>query len=252
MSHWTNTYETHGRLIYEVDADVYQNQNLTNKEMDYVKMFLPTYPSPILDLACGIGRHAFAMADMSYMVIAVDKSLFFLSIALEKMKSRRYVEFHEGDARKLEFRSDFFPTVTILGNSFGYFRDAENEKILREVFRVLKVGGTLIFDVVDRERCLQKIIPYTHQSIETASFGIVSDERWKKWDSDRRTLCCRKRHSNDERVLLETDYEIRLYEGGEIQQILLSIGFGHVSMTKCEYESNLGLMSNRLMMVASK
>jgi D-alanine-D-alanine ligase len=70
----------------------------------------------------------------------LDRSRYLIRKAKAKAKEENLpVRFREGDARNLPYPSDTFDFVMIVGNSFGYFDNPNDDvRILREVFRVLK------------------------------------------------------------------------------------------------------------------
>ena len=99
----------------------------------------------VLDLCCGTGDLAFAMArDAKASIVGADFSHAMLVRANEK-NVRRGTEKHsilflEGDALHLPFANGSFDLVT---TAFGFRNLANYEAGLREIFRILKPGGTL-------------------------------------------------------------------------------------------------------------
>jgi demethylmenaquinone methyltransferase/2-methoxy-6-polyprenyl-1,4-benzoquinol methylase len=99
----------------------------------------------VLDLCCGTGDLAFAMArDAKASIVGADFSHTMLVRANEK-NVRRGTEKHsilfvEGDALHLPFANGSFDLVT---TAFGFRNLANYEAGLREIFRILKPGGTL-------------------------------------------------------------------------------------------------------------
>ena len=90
-------------------------------------------------------------------VTGYDYSQFLLDTAAKRLKDRQAanssfpnVRFVQGDARQLPFEDREFDAVLCLGNSFGYFTSAgDDRKVLREVARVLKPGGVFLLDITD-------------------------------------------------------------------------------------------------------
>ena len=98
----------------------------------------------MLDLCCGTGDMAFLLAgqDPEVEVFGVDFSEQMLEMA-RKRQSRnkvRNVEFLLQQAEHLMFRDEFFDCVVI---SFGLRDVSDCEEVLREVYRVLRPGGTI-------------------------------------------------------------------------------------------------------------
>jgi demethylmenaquinone methyltransferase / 2-methoxy-6-polyprenyl-1,4-benzoquinol methylase len=99
----------------------------------------------VLDLCCGTGDLAFTLArNAQARIIGADFSHTMLTRANEKARSlangRVAIPFLEADALRLPFASETFNLVT---TAFGFRNLANYEEGLREVYRVLKPGGTL-------------------------------------------------------------------------------------------------------------
>lgn len=105
----------------------------------------------LLDLACGIGRHAIAMARRGYRVTGVDFNPRYLEIAAaEARRAGVAVEWRVADMRQLTFRAEFDAAYSYF-TSFGYFSDAENERVLANIGRALKPGGRFLIDMMNRD-----------------------------------------------------------------------------------------------------
>jgi demethylmenaquinone methyltransferase / 2-methoxy-6-polyprenyl-1,4-benzoquinol methylase len=99
----------------------------------------------VLDLCCGTGELAFALArDAKARIVGADFSHAMLLRADEKdilqQGPRSRIPFLEADALQLPFADRSFNLVT---TAFGFRNLANYESGLREVFRVLKPGGSL-------------------------------------------------------------------------------------------------------------
>ena len=99
----------------------------------------------VLDLCCGTGDLTFALArDAKARIVGADFSHTMLVRANEKNvlqgTEKRSIPFLEGDALHLPFANGSFDLVT---TAFGFRNLANYEAGLREIFRILKPGGTL-------------------------------------------------------------------------------------------------------------
>ena len=110
-----------------------------------------------LDLGCGVGRHAEALAAAGTRLTGIDLSAPLLARAARRSAlAGRLVR---GDMRSLPF-GPVFDLVLNLFTSFGYFSgDEENEQVVREMARVLVTGGVLVIDHIHRERLLRDLVP---------------------------------------------------------------------------------------------
>jgi ubiquinone/menaquinone biosynthesis C-methylase UbiE len=106
--------------------------------------------SRVIDIGCGHGRHALALAERGAEVVGLDFSGALLSRArqLERELGIR-ASWIRGDMRRLPFRSECAGGA-ILMDAFGFFdTEDENEAVLREVARVLRTGGRMALKVVN-------------------------------------------------------------------------------------------------------
>jgi SAM-dependent methyltransferase len=127
----------------------------TAAEVDFIESALAA-PSgaAVLDLACGFGRHAIGMARRGYAVTGVDFNARYLEIAAEEAaRAGITVRWMTGDMRTLAM-AESFEAVYSFFTSFGYFSDAENERVLANVARALRPGGRFLIDMANRERVL--------------------------------------------------------------------------------------------------
>lgn len=104
----------------------------------------------VLDLGCGHGRHALALAERGAKVVGMDFAETLLSRA-KGLGADLDVPSHwlRGDMRQPPLRSEFFAGA-ILIDAFGFFEtDEENEAVLGEVQRLLAPGGRVGLKVVN-------------------------------------------------------------------------------------------------------
>jgi len=108
----------------------------------------------VLDLACGSGILFGELSKRFNAVVGLDYSLPMLLVAKEKNVSNTYLV--RGDALKLPFKDETFDTAVV---SLGLRHFGDTESSLREIFRVLKKGGTLhILEVgIPRNPILEKL-----------------------------------------------------------------------------------------------
>lgn len=105
-------------------------------------------PHDILDIACGEGTFAVAMAKQGFRVTGIDQSAAMLKFAKEKAKHEGVrVSFHQQDMRNLTFEPQF-DLVTCWYDSLNYVLDLKDVRAtLDGVARALRPTGLFIFDV---------------------------------------------------------------------------------------------------------
>jgi SAM-dependent methyltransferase len=104
--------------------------------------------SPVLDVACGNGRYLTAFADAGLEMFGADLSEYMLAqAAMRRGVGERVVRC---DMRALPFRSGAFGAALNMFTSFGYFdTDLDNVRVIHEVARVLRPGGTFLLDFIN-------------------------------------------------------------------------------------------------------
>lgn len=109
-------------------------------------LFQPAYAT-VLDLCCGMGRHARALSQLGYHVTGVDTNPYALEEARRADARTRYVL---GDMRTPDALGETFDAVLILWQSFGNFDEATNESNVRRIAAVLNPRGRFVLDIYNR------------------------------------------------------------------------------------------------------
>ncbi|WP_152285710.1 bifunctional demethylmenaquinone methyltransferase/2-methoxy-6-polyprenyl-1,4-benzoquinol methylase UbiE [Flavicella marina] len=102
-------------------------------------------PKKILDIATGTGDLAIMMASLQPdEIVGLDISAGMLEVGKEKIKEKNLsslIDMVLGDSENIPFEDNYFDAITV---SFGV-RNFENlDKGLKEIYRVLKPGGTFV------------------------------------------------------------------------------------------------------------
>lgn len=97
-------------------------------------------PGPLLDVACGTGRHARAFEDLGYAVTGIDHSSEMLSVARSAQPDGS-ISFVEADMRAFEV-GDRFKVAVCLFDSIGYAASKDGVlQVLARVRSALQPGG---------------------------------------------------------------------------------------------------------------
>jgi len=117
---------------------------------DLAERLPPKPPGDVLEIACGTGlvtRRMRERLDPAIRLVASDISKAMLDFARTKLGEREGIEWREADAARLPFGDGEFGAVVC---AFGVMFMPDKEAAFRETRRVLKPGGTLLFNVWDR------------------------------------------------------------------------------------------------------
>ena len=124
----------------------------------------------ILDLCCGHGRHTVELAAAGYSMVGQDLSATFLDLAKGAAAARNLqIQFVHADMREIPFEGEFDAIINMF-TAFGYFDDAENQKVLDAVARALKPGGKFLIDLLNTPRIIRDFLA---QSWEELPDGTV-------------------------------------------------------------------------------
>lgn len=100
----------------------------------------------LLDVACGTGRHAAALAQEGFSVTGVDiNSDFIESARLTTIELADRLTFINDDMRNINWKAEFDGGFC-LGDSFGYFDFGASESFIQAFAKALKPGSRLLID----------------------------------------------------------------------------------------------------------
>jgi SAM-dependent methyltransferase len=109
-----------------------------------------------LDVGCGAGRHARALAEAGAQVTGVDLSRTLLARARECTAAN----FARADMRHLPVRPRSMDLVVNLFTSFGYFSsDAEHARVLAAMIETLRPGGWFAIDFLHAPAVIASLVP---------------------------------------------------------------------------------------------
>ena len=141
--------------IYDRFASIYQRgpyvrftQNLADSVLLEYLESLGVHPTRLLDVACGEGSFAVAMAQKGWQVTGVDQSQPMIDLACARASAAEAaVEFFVEDMRSLPYKGEF-DLVTCFFDSMNYLLTIRDlQEAIRCAFESLKPGGMYIFDM---------------------------------------------------------------------------------------------------------
>ena len=200
----------------------------------------------VLDAACGHGRHANILAQMGFAVTGIDIMDEFITVARADAKKQGLkVEYIKKDLRKINYINKFDRAV-MLFTSFGYFEDAENLRILKNISKSMRKGGLFFLDIMNRDAflCNLQDLAVTEITQDMMIDRVLFDSKTGR-SINRRTYL-RGGHRND------TEFFVRQYNYNELETLLKQAGLTIVNSLGGWDGSPFGSRSKRLMVVARK
>jgi D-alanine-D-alanine ligase len=237
------------------DARSVCDDEITRREVDVIREFLSMRPEHrILDLCGGHGRHSLELCSRGMRHCTVlDYSRHLVDNARACAAKLGYeMECVQADARATGLPDESFDHVIIMGNSLGYLTDVTADgQILAEAYRLLRLGGWLLVDVVDGN----------------AARASFNPNAWHEIGPD--TVVCRQREIQGDRVVAremvlskntglirDRTYSIKLYNTETLVALIENAGFKGVTVcadfSSHSLKGDYGFMNRRIVSTAQK
>lgn len=120
---------------------------LTVKEVEFMLSYFKLEPgNKVLDLMCGYGRHAIALAQKGIAITAVDNlDEYIREITETAKKESLLLEAVKQDAVNFK-SSEQYDLALCMGNSLNFFNAADVHTLLSNIHSALKPGGHLLIN----------------------------------------------------------------------------------------------------------
>ena len=176
----------------------------------------PPSPGPVLDLACGAGRHLRELLSAGLHAVGLDLSITMLGKAREASPRAQLVR---GDMRRLPFRDGSFAGLTSFFTSFGYFASSDQDRqAATEMNRVLAPGGSFMLDFLHADRVRRDLVPAEAGRIR--GFDLTVERRIED-DTVIKSIRLQPDDGSEER---EFEERVRLYEPEVLEELLREAG----------------------------
>ncbi len=237
------------------DARSVCDDELTCREVDFLEeTLLFDKSSPVLDMCGGQGRHSLELSRRGFENVTV---LDYSDYLIEMGKKRAEEEgldtvFVRCDARDTALPGGSFKFIIVMGSSFGYFENEnENRRILHESFRLLMPEGALLLDLPNREYVLKNFKPASEHRVN----DDITVRRERRLGDD--VIYSREMVlSSKEGCIRDQTYLTRLYSAEKITEMMHSAGFSSVTCEKDFMDrtgkGDYGSMTNRMVVTATK
>ena len=225
-----------------------QNFAIAADEVDTILDLAGVEEGCVLDLACGPGRHATALAKRGFRVTGVDLSYALLERPGPKARAAQVeIEWVQQDMRSFVRREAFDLAISIF-TSFGYFDDRRDDlKVLQNVHHSLRKGAVLVMDMMGKECLANSFLPTTSEELADGRLRVERREIVEDWTR------VRNRWTIIEKGEATTfEFETTIYYGQELKDRLFQAGFDDVRLFGGLDGSAYGVDARRLVAVARK
>lgn len=170
---------------------LYGNRNQAEADAFVDRLVATLWPdglaSPLLELACGAGRHAIRLAQRGLKVEGMDlaDNSIEMARAAGEMQglSADQIHFSTGDMRNPDDvgRHGPFGAATLLFTSFGYFTsDSEHDTTIANVFHALNPGAFFVLDFLNLSQVEATLVPSetSHRSGQDFKIARRIEDGW--------------------------------------------------------------------------
>jgi ubiquinone/menaquinone biosynthesis C-methylase UbiE len=211
------------------DSSVYAeiHRDRRTAALDWIDSLALASGSRVLEIGCGAGSVAVALAQRGFRIQAIDSVVAMVELARQhavESETTALVSVEIGDAYALAFEEDSFDLVLAIGVIPWL---AHPELAIQEMARVMKPDGYAILTADNRTRLNSLLDPWLHPAFSTFKRHVKS-----------LLVRARLRHqllqdtgatSHDHRFIDET-----LAHAGLIKTRSMTLGFGPFSFLRCQ------------------
>jgi 2-polyprenyl-3-methyl-5-hydroxy-6-metoxy-1,4-benzoquinol methylase len=138
-------------------------------EKIFTEFFAPHRKLKVLDLCCGIGNHALALASYGHEVVGCDFSPHCIfrakQQATEKGLEEKKIRFYQGDVREVsrfltQKQETAFDAILNLGTAHGFYGEDADRKLFKELLSFASFGCLLLIGTVNKDWIIKYGTPY--------------------------------------------------------------------------------------------
>lgn len=173
---------------------------------------------PVLDLACGGGRHLLELRRFNPQAFGLDLSAHLLGTA--PLGLRPWLL--RGDMRWLPVRDGCLAGITLWFTPFGYFSDEDNRSLILALGRLLRPGGVLLLDYLNASHLSRTL---ESESVLERDGLRARVQRWIRGNRVEKRIRLERLDGGASREILES---VRLYEPQELVALAEQAGLKFV------------------------
>ena len=239
---WQRVFDGSYRRIYAF------MERHTERDLAFLKDVLELRPGmSLLDMCCGYGRHSIPLAEMGLRVMGVDYSSEQLAEARRRARARgAEVTWIRADGRALRTPRRFDRAINMF-TAFGFFETEEDDAgLMRAMARVLKPGGVLCLDTINRDYIMARFHPTVAFPVEN---GHVVDTNSLDLPSGRLVV---SRAVYGWKRPVRYRFSIRLYTARELILMAGACGLDVTELYGTLEKAPLSTESPRVVLIARK
>ncbi len=217
-------------------------------------------PHRLLDLNCGIGRHAIELAKKGIQVVGTDISPRYLEIGTKRAEDEKVGErtqFKVSDMRDIASvleDEEPFDGVINMWTSFGFYDEITNQDILRQCRVLVKEGGFLAVDIINRDWLIKNFQPRYFEQIgnmiflENRGFDLENSRSHSEW------TYLKKVDEKTYELKGEFEIDLRVWSLHELIELFEETGwkFRQAYPGSINYQENIPLREARQLLVIGR
>jgi SAM-dependent methyltransferase len=220
--------------------------DMTDREVRWLQAVFDPHAGPLLDLACGDGRHARALAAAGYRVTGADISEHQLALA-RCAPAGEAVEWLRQDMAALDLGDRRFAGAYCMGNSFAYLPRPAMERFLVMLAGALEPRARLAID----SGSMAEVVFPRFQPAAAGEVGGIGFEAERSYDPLTVAMTSRYRFSRGSEAAERTARHL-VFTLAELARLLVRCGF-ELEGTAGGFEGEpFALGSERLLAVARR
>ena len=169
---------------------------------------------PVLDLACGSGRHLEILRRANPLAFGMDLSRFLLGMAPSGLRPWLL----RGDMRRLPVKEGSLRGICLWFTPFGYFSDEQNRALMLHLGALLETSGVLVMDYLNADLVARTLVPE-----DTVERGGVRAQSRRSLEGDRlvKRMLLTRIDTGEQRDVMES---VRLYHPTDLQEMAVRAG----------------------------
>ncbi len=182
--------------------------------------------SRVLDFSCGAGRQTLELARRGHRVLGLDTAGAPMDWARKSAREERLnAHFLNADLRQISYRAEFDAAVSLAASVSSFGSERDDLRILDGVRKSLKVGGSLLLDLLNREWLIRHLQAQLCEETPGINGGLIQDQI--SFDPE-------TGHLENRRAVISPDdgretslTSVRVYTLTEIKRLLAAAGLAY-------------------------